>query len=100
MRYTYAMVSWKAVSPQDRYGDTEYQPVQMIRARKQPLHEIVQDSEGKSYLSKSIYYVDPAVEPKAFLIGEMDKLDDELILKSYQMCDLFNKVKLIRFVTI
>ena len=100
MSYTNQEVSWQAHSSQDAYGDMAYEPSQPIKARKQPKQEIVKTSEGKELLSRSHFYVDPKVEPHALEIGKMDKLDGELIIASYTMCDLHNRPKMIRFITV
>ena len=100
MSYTNQNVSWQAHGVQDDYGDMPYGAAQNIKARKQPKQEIVKTSEGKEFLSKSYYYVDPAIEPQALEVDKMDKLDGELIVERYVMCDLYNRPKMIRFITV
>lgn len=125
MSYTHAYVSWEVCSRLNdsiinKYGDivhlkessTEVMdsnansihmvfktPVQIL-ARKQPHSEVVDDGNGKTYLTKNIYYVDPGIEPNAFKIQKYDRLDGELIINVYEMHTLFNKVRMIRFTTI
>lgn len=100
MSYTNQKVDWQAHSSQDDYGDMQYVAVQSIKARKQPKQEIVKTAEGKELLSRSYFYVDPHVEPSALEIDKMDKLDGELIVARYVMCDLQNRPKLIRLITV
>lgn len=100
MSYTNQIVNWQAHGTQDAYGDMQYSEAQSIKARKQPKQEIVKTSEGKELLSRSYFYVDPRVEPNALKIGKMDKLDGELITAKYEMCDRYNRVKMVRFITV
>lgn len=105
MSYTHKKVSWQACnkvtsSIVDEYGDIVRTTAVNIIARKQPHEEVITNSEGKTFLTKNIFYVDPNVEPNAFKIQEFDTLDNEMIIKKYEMCDLFNKVKMIRFITV
>ena len=100
MSYTNQEISWQAHGAQDDFGDMPYGPVQNIKARKQPKQEIIKTSEGKELLSRSYFYVDPAIEPQALEIEKMDKLDGELIVEKYVMCDLRNRPKMVRFVTV
>lgn len=105
MSYTHAKVLWKACevinsSIVDEYGDITRQEAKYIIARKQPHEEVYQDSNGRELLTKSYFYVDPNVEPNALSINKMDTLDGETIVSIYQMCDLYNNIKLIRFITV
>ena len=100
MSYTNEEVSWQAHSAQDDYGDMQYVAAQAVKVRKQPKQEIVKTAEGKELLSRSYFYVDPRVEPNAFEIDKMVKLDGELVVARYVMCDIRNKPKLIRFITV
>ena len=99
MSYTNQKVSWEAHSSQDEWGDMAYGAAQEIKARKQPKQEIIKTAEGKEILSKSYFYVDPKQEPNALEISKMDRLDGEIIVEKYIMCDLHNRPKLIRFIT-
>lgn len=105
MSYTFQKVSWqksinKNNSIVDEYGDITRENAVTIIARKQPHQHVIKTNEGRELLAKCIYYVDPKVEPNAFSIAKMDTLDGETIEEIYQMCDLHNKVKLIRFITV
>ena len=105
MSYTHKEVLWQACnkvdsSIVDEYGDIVRAKEVTVIARKQPHEEVVTNSEGKTFLTKNIYYVDPKIEPNAFNIKEFDTLDGEMIIKKYEMCGLFNKVKMIRFITV
>lgn len=105
MSYTHASVSWEACTPLgstivNKYGDIVHKASVNIIARKQPHEEVLNDADGKIYLTKSIYYVDPVVEPNAGNIHKYDKLDGELIVNIYEMRDLYNRIKMIRFITV
>lgn len=100
MSYTYGNVSWQKNTEIDEYGDITRQNPVTIRARKQPHEKVIKTTDGREILAKSIFYVDPKVEPNAFSIKKMDSLDGENIIEKYEMCDLFNRVKLIRFITV
>lgn len=105
MSYTHQKVSWQACNKVDAsivnvYGDIERVEAVEIIARKQPHEEVITNEEGKTFLTKNIYYVDPKVEPNAYNIGKYDTLDDEMIISTYRMCDLYNRVKMIRFITV
>ena len=100
MSYTRKEVSWQAHGKQDAYGDMPYLEKGKVKVRKQPKQSIIKTSEGKELLSKSYFYVDPRIEPRALEILEMDKLDGERIVERYVMCDLGNKPKLVRFITV
>jgi hypothetical protein len=98
-------VSWQACNKVDAsivnvYGDIERVEAVEIIARKQPHEEVITNEEGKTFLTKNIYYVDPKVEPNAYNINKYDTLDDEMIISTYRMCDLYNRVKMIRFITV
>ncbi len=122
MSFTHANVQWQRYirlddeEIVDKYGDINYEGriadvvtsdneyvlyhtgIQII-ARKQPHSEVVTDENGKTFLTKNIYYVDPNIESNAFDIRKYDKLDGELIINVYEMRTLFNKVRMIRFTT-
>lgn len=100
MSYTNQVALWEAHDKQDSYGDMTYFPPKEVAVRKQSKQEIVKTSEGKELLSKSYFYVDPRVEPNAFEISKMDKLDGELIVDKYVMYTLFGKPKMLRFITV
>lgn len=128
MSYTHANVQWERYTRLDnnqivdKYGDIDYTDyvvdsdsikvtdsngtfakcgiTQYIIARKQPHSEVVTDENGKTFLTKNIYYVDPSIEPSAFNILKYDKLDGELIINVYEMRTLFDKVRMIKFTTV
>lgn len=105
MSYTHKKVLWQTCnkvgsSIVDEYGDIVRSKSKEVIVRKQPHEEVITNSEGKTFLTKHIFYVDPKIEPNAFNIKEFDTLDGEMIVKKYEMCGLFNKVKLIRFITV
>lgn len=106
MSYTHANVQWERYNRLDdnqivdKYGDIEVLETTSIIARKQPHSEVITDENGKTFLTKNIYYVDPSVEPNAFNVLKYDKLDGELIVNVYEMRTLFNKVRLIKFTTV
>lgn len=105
MTYTFHKVSWqkcqsKDSSVVDEYGDIKRNVAIDVLARKEPHQEVVKTSDGKEVLSKSRYYIDPYLEPHALDIKKMDMLDGEIIESVYVMCDLYNKPKMIRFITI
>ena len=84
----------------DPYNDVDYKEAVSVIARKQPKSEIVKDTNGHEMLSKSVYYIDPSIERNALSINKMDKLDGELIIDIYVMCNLYNKPRMIRCITI
>jgi hypothetical protein len=84
----------------DSYNDVSYKEAVSVIARKQPKSEIVKDTNGHEMLSKSVYYIDPSIEHNALSINKMDKLDGELIIDIYVMCNLYNKPRMIRCITI
>ena len=105
MSYTYKKVSWQkniktGSSIVDEYGDLTRDEAVNIIARKQPHQQVIKVEDGRELLAKSIFYVDPQVEPNAFSIEKMDSLDGEDVIEIYEMCDLHNKVKMIRFITV
>lgn len=105
MSYTYKKVLWKTCrvssgSIVDEFGDLN-QPKQVtIIARKQPYEDVIKTSDGRELLTRSVFYVDPKVEKNAFKIGKLDLLDGERVERIYEMCDLHNNVKMIRFITV
>lgn len=106
MSYTNAHVSWQGcirengTPKQDAYGDMQYLEAETIRARKQPMQELVRTADGREYLSRSIYYIDPRVSPQATQVQAQDKLDGELVIDTYVMCDLRNRPRMVRARTI
>lgn len=84
----------------NEYGDIKRPNVITILARKQPHEEVLRTPDGKELLTKSYFYVDPKVEHHALEIKHMDKLDGETIVNRYVMCDLHNRPKMIRFITV
>lgn len=105
MSYTNASVLWSPCARQgqgieDEYGDVNRPSSIVIKARKQPHQDIIKTSDGRELLSKHIFYVDPYVEPNALSIEKMDQLDGETIEHIYDMCDLSNKVRMRRFITV
>lgn len=100
MSYTNTQVSWQKRTSLNQYGDYATESSIIVRARKQSHEEVIEDENGKSYLTKNIYYLDPIVEPNATKINRLDYLDGELVLKKYEMCDLMNRVKMVRYITV
>lgn len=100
MSYTNQEVNWEVHGAQNDFGDMSYAVSQTVKARKQPKQEIVKTAEGKEILSRSYFYVDPFTEPKALEISKMDKLDGELVVERYVMCDLANRPKMVRLITV
>ena len=84
----------------NQYGDIVRKEAVTIIARKQPHEEVTTIDVGKEVLTKNIYYVDPKIEPNALSISKYDLLDNELIVNIYKMCDHYNRVKMIRFITV
>ena len=84
----------------DPYNDVSYKEAVSVIVRKQPKSEVVKDTNGHEMLSKSIYYIDPSIEHNALSINKMDKLDGELIIDIYVMCNLYNKPRMVRCITI
>ena len=97
---TYAQEASDTFSIVDTYNDVAYKEAISVIARKQPKSEIVKDTNGHEMLSKSVYYIDPNVEHNALSINKMDKLDGELIIDIYVMCNLHNKPRMIRYITV
>lgn len=105
MSYTFQKVSWQkniknGNSIVDEYGDIVRESAVTIIARKQPHQHVIKTGDGRELLARSIYYVDPKVEPNAMSIAKMDTLDGELIEEIYVMCDLHNIPKMVRFITV
>lgn len=84
----------------NEYGDVTRPTSVTIKARKQPHEEVIKTSDGKEILTKSYFYVDPKIEPHALDIKYMDKLDGETVMQKYIMCDLSNKPKMVRYITV
>lgn len=87
-------------SIENTYGDISRREPIMIKARKQPHESVLRTADGKELLTKSYFYVDPRLEPNALSIAKMDKLDGETVMERYIMCDLSNKPKMVRYITI
>lgn len=105
MSYTQKKVSWEQCNVSDEsimdiYGDISRKASIIILARKQPHEEVITTNDGKTLLTKSIFYVDPAVEPNALSIEKMDKLDGETVIQKYIMCTINNKPKMVRYITV
>ena len=84
----------------DIYGDISRPYSIEVLVRKQPHEGVINTSDGRTLLTKSIFYADPRVEPNAMKIAKMDKLDSETIVQIYIMCDRYNKPKMVRFITV
>lgn len=100
MSYTNASVTWESVGESDLYNDALYGVAVTIKARKQPKQDLVRTTDGREVLSRSVFYVDPKLEPRAANIKRLDKLDGEKVESVYVMCDRMNRPKMYRFVTI
>lgn len=114
MSYTNKKITWEKCNEEsaseevNAYGDSimnEYNDIcrstpVAILARKQPHEDVIKTSDGKDILTKSYFYIDPKIEPRALEIKYMDKLDGETVMQKYVMCDLHNSPKMIRFITI
>ena len=84
----------------NEYGDVTRPTSVTIKARKQPHESILRTADGKELLTKSYFYVDPHIEPNALSIEKLDKLDGETVMEKYIMCDLSNKPKMVRYITV
>ena len=84
----------------DEYNDIYRPTIMDITDRKQPHEEVIKTADGKEILTKSYFYVDPKIEPHALDIKYMDKLDGETVMQKYIMCDLSNKPKMVRYITV
>ena len=100
MSYTNEQITWESATKENNYGDVNYAKAVSIFARKQPKQDLVKTSEGREVLSRSIFYVDPKVEPRAATIKRLDKLDGEQVESIYVMCDRMNRPKMYRFITV
>jgi hypothetical protein len=105
MSYTNKKVAWEQCSKtngsiMNEYGDVTRPTSVTIKARKQPHEEVIKTADGKEILTKSYFYVDPKIEPHALDIKYMDKLDGETVMQKYIMCDLSNKPKMVRYITV
>lgn len=100
MSYTNTKVTWESAGAEDTYDDVSYSPVIKISARKQPRQELIRTPDGRELLSRSIFYVDPKIEAVAASIKRLDKLDGEKIEAIYVMCDLLNRPKMYKFITV
>jgi hypothetical protein len=84
----------------DIYGDICRPQEIEVLVRKQPHENVINTSDGRTLLTKSIFYADPRVEPNTMKIAKMDKLDGETVVQIYVMCDRYNKPKMVRFITV
>ena len=100
MSYTNTKVTWEQKETVDMYGDITRKQPTSIEARKQPKQALVKIADGRELLSKTIYYVDPLREVNALSIEEQDKLDGEIVVQKYVMCNLQNKPRMVRLVTV
>lgn len=105
MSYTNKKVTWEQCSKtnntiMNEYNDVVHNSGVTILARKQPREDVIKTNDGKEILTKSYFYVDPKIEPRALEINYMDKLDGETVMQKYIMCDLHNRPKMIRFITV
>ncbi len=111
MSYTHRKVTWERCivgldgSIVNAYGDITRSngtptSVTTVLVRKQPKQEVIKTSDGREILARSIYYVDPSIEPKALQIAKMDLLDGEMVESVYVMCDLYNRPRMVRLVTV
>lgn len=105
MSYTNKKITWEQCSKvngtiENKYGDLTRPTSVTILARKQPHESVLRTADGKELLTKSYFYVDPRLEPNALSIAKMDKLDGETVMERYVMCDLSNKPKMVRYITI
>lgn len=85
---------------ENEYGDISRKPPVQVLVRKQPHEDVITTSEGKTVLTKSIFYVDPTIEPNALNIKYMDKLDGETVIQKYVMCTRSNKPRMVRYITV
>ena len=85
---------------EDAYGDIIRKPPVQVLVRKQPHEDVTTTSNGKTVITKSIFYVDPTIEPNALNIKYMDKLDGETVFQKYVMCARSNKPRIVRYITI
>lgn len=84
----------------DEYNDIYRPTIMDVIVRKQPHEEVIKTTDGKEILTKSYFYVNPKIEPHALDIKYMDKLDGETVMQKYIMCDLSNKPKMVRYITV
>lgn len=105
MSYTNKKITWEQCSKtngsiMNEYGDVTRPTSVTIMARKQPHETVLRTADGKELLTKSYFYVDPRIEPNALSIEKLDKLDGETVMEKYIMCDLSNKPKMVRYITV
>lgn len=100
MSYTNMKVTWESAGEVDTYNDIQYGSAVTISVRKQPRQELIRTSDGREILCRSIFFVDPYVEPRAASIKRLDKLDGEKVEDTYVMCDRMNRPKMYRFITV
>lgn len=106
MSYTQKKVSWEQCNREsdkvveNEYGDISRKASVQVLVRKQPHEDVITISEGKTVLTKSIFYVDPTIEPNALNIAYMDKLDGETVIQKYVMCTRSNKPRMVRYITV
>lgn len=94
------MVNAYGDSIMNEYNDVFRPTIMDVIVRKQPHEEVIKTTDGKEILTKSYFYIDPRIEPHALDIKYMDKLDGETVMQKYIMCDLSNKPKMVRYITV
>ena len=100
MSYTNKKVTWESAGEENAYNDALFGQAVTISVRKQPKQELIKTSDGRELLCRSIFYVDPKVEPNAAQIKRLDKIDGERVEDTYVMCDRGNRPKMYRFITV
>ena len=96
----YQINEYGDVVVENEYGDVSRKSPVQVWVRKQPHEDVITTAEGKTILTKSIFYVDPTIEPNALNIRYMDKLDGETVFQKYVMCTRSNKPRMVRFITV
>lgn len=100
MSFTNKKVVWESSGEINIYNDAQSGRAVTILVRKQPKQELIRTSDGRELLCRSVFYVDPKVEPNASKIKRLDKIDGEKIEDVYIMCDIMNRPKMYRFITV
>ena len=93
-------VTWKSAGEINAYNDVQFAEAVNIFVRKQPKQELIKTSDGRELLCRSIFYVDPKIEPNASKIKRLDLIDGEKVEDTYVMCDIMNRPKMYRFITV
>lgn len=93
-------VAWKSAGEINAYNDVQFAGAVNIFVRKQPKQELIKTSDGRELLCRSIFYVDPKIEPNASKIKRLDLIDGEKVEDTYVMCDIMNRPKMYRFITV